>query len=108
MQGSFEGGFMGRTNKLVDGCYSFWQVSTSSEHCKARPCPQASGIPGLAGLTHSLQSSSTAQLRQAQSLQSSSAVSGLPAPCPHKCCFARAFALGEIMLFVPIRVHLYG
>eukprot|EP00891_Asterochloris_glomerata_P004559 jgi/Astpho2/4559/e_gw1.00067.409.1_t len=24
-QGSFEGGFMGRTNKLVDGCYSFWQ-----------------------------------------------------------------------------------
>ena len=25
MQGSVEGGFMGRTNKLVDGCYSFWQ-----------------------------------------------------------------------------------
>ena len=24
-QGSSEGGFMGRTNKLVDGCYSFWQ-----------------------------------------------------------------------------------
>lgn len=24
-QGSVEGGFMGRTNKLVDGCYSFWQ-----------------------------------------------------------------------------------
>eukprot|EP00240_Pyramimonas_obovata_P005810 CAMPEP_0118940664 /NCGR_PEP_ID=MMETSP1169-20130426/31998_1 /TAXON_ID=36882 /ORGANISM="Pyramimonas obovata, Strain CCMP722" /LENGTH=342 /DNA_ID=CAMNT_0006885215 /DNA_START=111 /DNA_END=1135 /DNA_ORIENTATION=- len=23
-QGSVEGGFMGRTNKLVDGCYSFW------------------------------------------------------------------------------------
>lgn len=22
---SFEGGFSGRTNKLVDGCYSFWQ-----------------------------------------------------------------------------------
>jgi len=21
-----EGGFQGRTNKLVDGCYSFWQV----------------------------------------------------------------------------------
>lgn len=21
----FEGGFQGRTNKLVDGCYSFWQ-----------------------------------------------------------------------------------
>ena len=20
-----EGGFQGRTNKLVDGCYSFWQ-----------------------------------------------------------------------------------
>lgn len=24
-QGAFEGGFNGRTNKLVDGCYSFWQ-----------------------------------------------------------------------------------
>jgi protein farnesyltransferase subunit beta len=24
-QGAVEGGFMGRTNKLVDGCYSFWQ-----------------------------------------------------------------------------------
>ncbi|XKL67204.1 hypothetical protein PGB90_010624 [Kerria lacca] len=24
-QTSFEGGFQGRTNKLVDGCYSFWQ-----------------------------------------------------------------------------------
>ncbi|XP_050442858.1 protein farnesyltransferase subunit beta [Adelges cooleyi] len=25
-QMSFEGGFQGRTNKLVDGCYSFWQA----------------------------------------------------------------------------------
>eukprot|EP00252_Welwitschia_mirabilis_P006570 TRINITY_DN17454_c0_g1_i1.p1 TRINITY_DN17454_c0_g1~~TRINITY_DN17454_c0_g1_i1.p1 ORF type:complete len:491 (+),score=85.85 TRINITY_DN17454_c0_g1_i1:159-1631(+) len=24
-QGKIEGGFQGRTNKLVDGCYSFWQ-----------------------------------------------------------------------------------
>jgi len=24
-QGTMEGGFMGRTNKLVDGCYSWWQ-----------------------------------------------------------------------------------
>ncbi|KAF4521030.1 hypothetical protein B566_EDAN002525 [Ephemera danica] len=24
----FEGGFQGRTNKLVDGCYSFWQGAT--------------------------------------------------------------------------------
>ena len=24
-QMSYEGGFQGRTNKLVDGCYSFWQ-----------------------------------------------------------------------------------
>lgn len=24
-QGTIEGGFMGRTNKLVDGCYSYWQ-----------------------------------------------------------------------------------
>lgn len=22
----FEGGFQGRCNKLVDGCYSFWQA----------------------------------------------------------------------------------
>lgn len=22
----YEGGFQGRTNKLVDGCYSFWQA----------------------------------------------------------------------------------
>lgn len=27
-QMSFEGGFQGRTNKLVDGCYSFWQGGT--------------------------------------------------------------------------------
>lgn len=25
-QTRFEGGFQGRTNKLVDGCYSFWQA----------------------------------------------------------------------------------
>ena len=24
-QMQFEGGFQGRTNKLVDGCYSWWQ-----------------------------------------------------------------------------------
>lgn len=24
-QAPFEGGFAGRTNKLVDGCYSYWQ-----------------------------------------------------------------------------------
>lgn len=24
---SVEGGFQGRTNKLVDGCYSFWQCA---------------------------------------------------------------------------------
>ena len=25
-QMKYEGGFQGRTNKLVDGCYSFWQA----------------------------------------------------------------------------------
>ena len=30
MQGSMEGGFKGRTHKLVDGCYSFWQGATFS------------------------------------------------------------------------------
>ncbi|XP_065211729.1 protein farnesyltransferase subunit beta [Planococcus citri] len=29
-QTSFEGGFQGRTNKLVDGCYSFWQGAVFS------------------------------------------------------------------------------
>lgn len=24
----YEGGFQGRTNKLVDSCYSFWQGAT--------------------------------------------------------------------------------
>lgn len=28
-QGAPEGGFQGRTNKLVDGCYSFWQGGTA-------------------------------------------------------------------------------
>lgn len=27
-QMSYEGGFQGRTNKLVDGCYSFWQAGS--------------------------------------------------------------------------------
>ena len=26
-----EGGFQGRTNKLVDSCYSFWQVRAIKE-----------------------------------------------------------------------------
>ena len=26
-QMKYEGGFQGRTNKLVDGCYSFWQAA---------------------------------------------------------------------------------
>lgn len=29
-QMSFEGGFSGRANKLVDGCYSFWQGGASA------------------------------------------------------------------------------
>lgn len=29
-QMSFEGGFSGRANKLVDGCYSFWQGSAAA------------------------------------------------------------------------------
>jgi hypothetical protein len=32
-QGKVEGGFRGRTNKLVDGCYSFWQVCPSHFSC---------------------------------------------------------------------------
>lgn len=28
-QGAVEGGFQGRTNKLVDGCYAFWQGATA-------------------------------------------------------------------------------
>lgn len=32
-QGKVEGGFRGRTNKLVDGCYSFWQVFSGLFTC---------------------------------------------------------------------------
>ena len=70
MQGSFEGGFMGRTNKLVDGCYSFWQVMSALSIAAPGPVHRLCS-PSPAGLTRSLQGSPTAQLRQAQGLQSS-------------------------------------
>lgn len=35
-QGAVEGGFNGRTNKLVDGCYSFWQGSVMPVLMKER------------------------------------------------------------------------
>ena len=31
-----EGGFQGRTNKLVDSCYSFWQVQSTLIHILCR------------------------------------------------------------------------
>lgn len=42
-QKRLEGGFHGRTNKLVDGCYAFWQGAAIAV---AQPlCAQASGAP---------------------------------------------------------------
>tara|TARA_R110002050_G_scaffold192667_1_gene327597 strand:+ start:669 stop:941 length:273 start_codon:yes stop_codon:yes gene_type:complete len=48
-----EGGFQGRTNKLVDGCYSFWQgalfpmlaaVILDDETCLLNALTQVSGF----------------------------------------------------------------
>lgn len=35
-QMSFEGGFSGRSNKLVDGCYSFWQGGETFNKCLSK------------------------------------------------------------------------
>ena len=40
-QGSAEGGFMGRTHKLVDGCYSWWQGGTFPLLARARSAMEA-------------------------------------------------------------------
>lgn len=42
----FEGGFQGRCNKLVDGCYSFWQAGLLPLLHHAL---HAQGEPGLWG-----------------------------------------------------------
>ena len=48
-----EGGFQGRTNKLVDGCYSFWQVSDAiKERVRTLECTNlANGFHTLQGGT---------------------------------------------------------
>ncbi|GAQ85162.1 farnesyltransferase beta subunit [Klebsormidium nitens] len=46
-QGAAEGGFQGRTNKLVDGCYSFWQGGTAL--LLQRVMPQLAAQAGGAG-----------------------------------------------------------
>lgn len=56
MQGSVEGGFMGRTNKLVDGCYSYWvgalfplvaslQQQEAGEHHSHQSAKAAGSLP---------------------------------------------------------------
>ena len=50
-QGAVEGGFMGRTNKLVDGCYSFWQggafpLAAISTDALLRAMPPSPGTDG--------------------------------------------------------------
>eukprot|EP00238_Polyblepharides_amylifera_P005133 CAMPEP_0196596958 /NCGR_PEP_ID=MMETSP1081-20130531/88757_1 /TAXON_ID=36882 /ORGANISM="Pyramimonas amylifera, Strain CCMP720" /LENGTH=417 /DNA_ID=CAMNT_0041922175 /DNA_START=128 /DNA_END=1378 /DNA_ORIENTATION=+ len=47
-QGSPEGGFMGRTNKLVDGCYSFWQGGIFPLLAKLLPSLDASDLLAFA------------------------------------------------------------
>lgn len=46
----FEGGFQGRCNKLVDGCYSFWQAGLlpllhRALHASGEPTPEGSPLP---------------------------------------------------------------
>lgn len=57
-QGKVEGGFRGRTNKLVDGCYSFWQVLPSVSRCflggDCIYCDKLRGLPGELLLTRYL------------------------------------------------------
>ena len=54
----FEGGFQGRTNKLVDGCYSFWVGEACYPPLIAyllallRPSP-GFGLSNLLGILHS-------------------------------------------------------
>lgn len=55
-QGSLEGGFNGRTNKLVDGCYSFWQGGLfpllqrlAPQHLVAASAATVPLPPGLVG-----------------------------------------------------------
>lgn len=45
-QSPLEGGFAGRTNKLVDGCYSFWQGAIVPLVAEACLLPPASQVPG--------------------------------------------------------------
>lgn len=44
-QGWVEGGFNGRTNKLVDGCYSFWQGGVFPILQQLLEVPQQQGDP---------------------------------------------------------------
>ena len=59
-QGASEGGFMGRTNKLVDGCYSFWQGAVFpilASHSPARQCsrPDEADAPSSEALLQAAQ-----------------------------------------------------
>lgn len=51
-QMSYEGGFSGRTNKLVDGCYSFWQGGSICilEHWLSPLLQQQAQAPGEDGM----------------------------------------------------------
>jgi prenyltransferase beta subunit len=43
-QGALEGGFAGRTNKLVDGCYSFWVGGVFPLLCRLLPPLQVAAL----------------------------------------------------------------
>jgi len=58
MQGTVEGGFMGRTNKLVDGCYSYWQGGLYNVRAALPPQPPQqlpAGAPGQPAGVDSMQ-----------------------------------------------------
>eukprot|EP00195_Chlamydomonas_chlamydogama_P014941 CAMPEP_0202909804 /NCGR_PEP_ID=MMETSP1392-20130828/50321_1 /ASSEMBLY_ACC=CAM_ASM_000868 /TAXON_ID=225041 /ORGANISM="Chlamydomonas chlamydogama, Strain SAG 11-48b" /LENGTH=548 /DNA_ID=CAMNT_0049599673 /DNA_START=13 /DNA_END=1659 /DNA_ORIENTATION=- len=58
-QGAMEGGFNGRTNKLVDGCYSFWQGGIFPL-LQQLPAWQLLGLSGPAGSAAAERSSGAA------------------------------------------------
>jgi Prenyltransferase and squalene oxidase repeat len=74
LQGTIEGGFMGRTNKLVDGCYSYWQGGLFPLLESLRLQLPSSAAAGTAG---------TAQAANAPSAAASAADGSQPqAPLP--------------------------